>query len=60
VRPRQIADCQGAALLRNLPEGQFTLLGQSCRPRFGPTVTAMVPLPEIGQEISLSDSYLIC
>ena len=31
VRPRQIADRQGAAPLRNLPEGQFTLLGLSSR-----------------------------
>jgi hypothetical protein len=50
VRPRQIADRQGAAPLQNLPEGQCTQLGRSCRWRFDPAVTAVCWFPVIGGE----------
>ena len=47
------------AVLRKLPVGQFTLLGQSRRWRFDPTGTAMVRLPDTGQEIRSSGGFLI-
>jgi len=43
------------AVLRKLPEGQFTLLGQSGRWRFDPTASAMDPLPQSGYFRTVTD-----
>jgi len=47
------------AVLRKLPEGQFTLLGRSGRWRFDPAATAMSWSAVISQKISLNGGFLI-
>ena len=54
-----VAVIRTTAVLRKLPEGQFTLIGQNGHSRIVLVTTAMGWSPAIGQEISLSGSFLI-